>query len=317
MKSIAILGASSQIAGDLILWLARQSDIELHLFVRNCDATLDWLGQRSMLGRAKVYSYHNFGQQDAYFSVINFVGAGDPAKILNLGSDILELTYQYDSLVLDYLRDHQTTRYLFISSGAAYGSNFNKPVDETSPTIFALNAYDQSTWYGMAKAYAECRHRARNDLSIIDIRIFNYISESQKLSAHFLISDIIRSIRDKEVLITAADQIKRDYIYAQDFCSLIGAIWDAPPSNDVVDCFSRAPIGKSELLNALQEVFNLSYRLHADNVGVNPTGEKPCYYSLNRRATLYGYMPKFTSLEGILKSIPIILEGDGRGTSLN
>jgi nucleoside-diphosphate-sugar epimerase len=308
MKSIAILGASSQIAGDLILWLARQSYIELHLFVRNCDAMLDWLAKRSMLGRAKVYSYHNFGRQDLYFSVINFVGAGDPAKILNLGSDFLELTYQYDSLALEYLRDHQSTRYLFISSGAAYGSNFNEPVDEASPAIFALNAYDQSTWYGMAKAHAECRHRARNDLAIMDIRIFNYISENQELAARFLITDIIRSIRDDEVLITSSDQIMRDYLYAQDFCILIDAILNAPPSNDVIDCFSKAPVGKGELLNTLQEVFNLKYSLLVPKAGVGTTGQKPCYYSLNRRASSYGYAPKFTSLEGILKSIHIILE---------
>lgn len=309
MKSIAILGASSQIAGDVILWLAMQADIELHLFVRNCDSMLNWLRQRSMLGRAKVHSYLNFGRQDPYFSVINFVGAGDPAKILNLGSDILELTYQYDSLALDYLRDYPSSRYLFISSGAAYGNNFDAPVEEASSAIFALNNFDQSTWYGMAKAHAECRHRAHNDLSIMDIRIFNYISESHELSARFLITDIIRSIRDQEILITSADQIMRDYLYAQDFCTLIDAILNAPPSNDVVDCFSKAPVRKDELLNALQEVFNLNYRLLAPNVVVSATGQKPCYYSLNRRANSYGYVPKFTSLEGILKSIHIILEG--------
>jgi hypothetical protein len=37
-----------------------------------------------------------------------------------------------------------------------------------------------------------------------------------------------------------------------------------------------------------------------DTAGVNATGSKPHYYSLNTRAADFGYQPGFTSLDGVL-----------------
>jgi nucleoside-diphosphate-sugar epimerase len=270
---------------------------------------LDWLGQHRIDGLAQVNSYHTFGTGKEYFAVINFVGIGDPIRALSMGSEILDLTYRFDSLALEYVQSHPNCRYLFTSSGAAYGSSFETPVDEKSNAIFALNTLGQVDWYGMAKAYAECRHRAHSDLAIVDIRIFNYISDTQDLSAGFLVTDAIRAIRDKTVLMTSAERIVRDYLHAHDFCALIDAVLTSPPQNEVVDCYSKAPIEKVELLDALKESFGLRYDVSLVPKAVNATGYKPSYYSLNRRATRFGYVPKFSSLEGILAATRVMLSG--------
>lgn len=303
MRRIAILGASSRIAGDLILWHGRQAGIELHLFVRRPREMLAWLEQRGIAGQVRVRSYQDFGADDAYFAAINFVGVGDPAKALSMGPGILELTHRFDSLALDYLQRHPCCRYVFMSSGAAYGSRFETPAEEESSAIFPLNALEKKDWYGMAKAYAECRHRAHSGLPIMDIRIFNYISETQDLSARFLVTDAIRAIRDRTVLMTSADRTVRDYLHARDFCALIDAVLAAPPVNDVIDCYSKAPIEKAELLQALQEAFGLRYEVSPTRTEINATGLKPCYYSLNRRASRLGYRPELTSLEGVLEAV--------------
>jgi len=309
MRRIAILGASSRIAGDLILWYARQADTELHLFVRRSQDTAAWLYQNGIVGQAHVKSYQDFGEGEEYFAVFNFVGVGDPAKALAMGPDILELTYRFDSLALDYAHRHPRCRYLFASSGAAYGSRFEEPVDEESQAVFPLNALGGDDWYGMAKAHAECRHRAHSGLPIMDIRIFNYISQTQDLSASFLITDAIRAIRDKTVLRTSAERIVRDFLHAEDFCALIDAVLAAPPTNEVIDCYSKAPIEKAELLQALREAFGLRYEVSPVTTGINATGRKPCYYSLNRRASRFGYAPEHTSLDGVLDATTTILSG--------
>jgi nucleoside-diphosphate-sugar epimerase len=307
MRRIAILGASSRIAGDLILWHCRQADIELHLFVRRPQEMLAWLEQRGIAGEIRVRSYKDFGADDAFFAVINFVGVGDPVKALSMGPDHLELTHRFDSLALDYVQRHPRCRYVFISSGAAYGSRFETPAEEESSAVFPLNALGKEDWYGMAKAHAECRHRAHSGLPIMDIRIFNYISETQDLSARFLVTDAIRAIRDRTVLMTSADRTVRDYLHARDFCALIDVVLAAPPANDVIDCYSRAPIEKTELLHALQEAFGLRYEVSSARTGINATGRKPCYYSLNRRAGRFGYAPEFTSLAGVLDAANAML----------
>ena len=68
----------------------------------------------------------------------------------------------------------------------------------------------------------------------------------------------------------------------------------------VVDCYSRAPIDKTALLAAMQEKFGLRYEITDAAAGVNATGGKPHYYSLNTRAADFGYQPGLTSLECVL-----------------
>jgi nucleoside-diphosphate-sugar epimerase len=303
MRHIAILGASSRIAGDYILWQSRQAGGELHLFVRRPQEMQDWLAQHGIFGRFRVKPYQEFGVGQTYAAVINFVGVGDPAKALALGPEILELTHRFDSLALDHVQRHTGCRYLFMSSGAAYGSRFDTPAQEESHAVFSLNALGKEDWYGMAKAHAECRHRAYAALPIMDIRIFNYISETLDPNARFLVTDAVRSIRERTVLKTSAERTVRDYLHARDFCALIDAVLAAPPTNDVVDCYSKAPIEKTEMLQALQAAHGLRYEVSPVPEGINATGRKPCYYSLNRRASRLGYRPEFTSLDGVLEAV--------------
>jgi nucleoside-diphosphate-sugar epimerase len=279
----------------------------LHLFARRPQQVIEWLRQNGIVSQAKVGLYDTFGEGGEYFAVINFVGVGDPARALSMGAEILDLTNRFDSLAMDYVRRHPSCRYLFTSSGAAYGSRFEAPVDENSLAAFPINALGSDDWYGMAKAHAECRHRAHPALRIVDIRIFNYVSQTQDLSARFLITEAIRAIRDQSELQTSASPTVRDYLHASDFCALVDAVLAAPPTNDVVDCYSKAPVEKTALLQALQDRFGLVYAIAHDHPDMSATGYKPCYYSLNRRAGRFGYAPKFSSVSGVLDAAAAML----------
>ena len=224
-----------------------------------------------------------------------------------MGNSIFEVTLRFDEMVLDYLKSHPSCRYLFLSSGAAYGSVFSEPAKRDTPAVVAINNLASHEWYGVAKLHAECRHRAHPDLPIVDIRVFNYFSCTQDLSARFLITDILRAIRDKAVLQTSSDYIVRDYLHPSDFYRLVSALLAAPAANAVVDCYSRAPIDKPGLLKAMQEKFDLRYEISSAPAGVNATGTKANYYSLNTRAADFGYQPSLTSIDGILRESETIL----------
>jgi nucleoside-diphosphate-sugar epimerase len=303
---IAILGATSQIARDLIVSFSGEPEKYLHLFARRPEEVTKWLASNGLSGRYFVDEFSEFAKQE-FDAVINFVGVGNPAQAVAMGNAIFDITLRFDEMVLEYLKIHPACRYLFMSSGAAYGSRFNDPATKETPAVVAINNLAPQEWYGVAKMHAECRHRAHPELNIIDIRVFNYFSRTQDIEARFLITDILRAIRDKIVLKTLSDYIVRDFLHPYDFYKLVSALLSAATENAVVDCYSRAPIDRPTLLANMQEQFGLRYEITEATSGVNSTGNKPHYYSLNTRAAEFGYQPTMTSKEGVLLEMEAIL----------
>lgn len=296
---IAILGATSQIARDLTVSFSAEEDKHLHLFARRPEDVVTWLKTVGLSERYLVSDFTVFGEQD-FDAVINFVGVGNPAQAVAIGNTIFDITLRFDEMVLEYLKTHSTCRYLFLSSGAAYGSNFNEPANRHTQSIVAINSLAQHEWYGIAKLHAECRHRAHSELHIIDIRVFNYFSHTQNFEARFLITDILRAIRDKDTLSTSPENIVRDFLHPTDFHNLINALLVAPAANASVDCYSRSPVDKFSLLIAMKEKYGLKYEIIQAINSVNATGSKLHYYSRSTRAECFGYNPSLTSLEGIV-----------------
>jgi len=305
---IAILGATSQIAKDLVLSFAAQDVHELTLFARRPDVVEQWLASNDLSDRYVISDFSAFDADRDFDAVLNFVGVGNPAQAAAMGASIFDVTLTYDQLALDYVQQHPQCRYLFLSSGAAYGASFDAPADASTRAVVVINNLQPQDWYGAAKLHAECRHRSLPHLPIVDMRVFNYFSRTQDIAARFLITDILRAIRDKTVLQTSSDYMVRDYLHPSDFFQLVGAILAAPATNAVVDCYSKAPIDKLKLLEAMRENFGLAYETTAATVGVNATGSKPHYYSRNTRAADFGYRPVYTSLDGVLLEAGALLQ---------
>ncbi len=307
MMKIAILGATSQIAKDLIVSFSNEEDKQLHLFARRPDDVTKWLNDVGLSERYLVDEFGEFGTQE-FDAILNFVGVGNPAQAAAMGSSIIDVTLQYDELALNYVRQHSDCRYIFLSSGAAYGSSFDAPVDVETKATIAINNLQPQDWYAVAKLHAECRHRSLAHLPIVDIRVFNYFSHTQDMDARFLITDIVRAIRDKTVLMTSADYMVRDFIGPDDFYQLVNGILTSPATNMAVDCYSNAPIDKPTLLAVMQEEFGLKYELLPTVAGVNATGNKPHYYSGNKLAGVFQFEPSLTSISVILREIRKILQ---------
>lgn len=304
---IAILGGTSQIARDLVVSLTARGGYEVALFARRPEVARLWLAGLGLSAPHTVAEFTAFRATEPFDAVMNFVGMGNPAGIAAMGPSIFDVTERFDAMALGYLRQHPQCRYLFLSSGAAYGSTFEGPATQDTRASIAVNDLQPQDWYTAAKLAAELRHRSLPNLPIIDIRVFSYFSRTQDLSARFLISDILRAIRDDVVMDTAPDYIVRDFLHPGDFCNLVTALLSAPATNAAVDCYSKAPIAKPELLKVMQETFGLRYKVSEVSTLVNPTHSKPCYYSVNTRAASFGYAPGLTSLEGILQEAGVIL----------
>lgn len=292
---IAILGATSQIAKDLVLSFSRKGGERLILFARRPGAVKQWLDEVGLAGCFPCLEFAEFSEKRHFDAIINFVGVGDPALAAKMGPSIFEVTLKYDEMALNYVRSNPGCRYLFLSSGAVYGENFGQPVNADSRSHVNINNFQPQDWYAVAKLHAECRHRSMPELPIIDIRVFNYFSHTMDMNSKFLIADVFRAIRDNSLLRTAPQDIVRDYVHPSDFFDLINNILLYPPVNMAIDVYSKKPIGKFEMLECFTREFGLSYEVDACYKATNATGTKLNYYSLNRKAEAFFYFPKFTS----------------------
>lgn len=307
-KTLAFLGASSQIARDLILAMAAQKQHELLLYVRDVPGMQAWLGAHRVGARASVHPFETYGRLP-HEAVLNFVGVGDPRRAVEMGDAIFGITQRFDDLALEGLLHDPGRRYLFLSSGAVYGDVYQQPVTAHSTASIAINAVSPQDWYAVAKLHAEVRHRARAEAAIVDLRVFNYFSRTQDLGARFFMTDLLRAIKAGETVQVSADYMVRDFLHPVDFHQLVERLLAAPPTNEAVDCYTAAPVDKPTLLQALQERFGLCYEIAPvnDALTVNATGHKTHYYSLNRKAGTFGYVPAYSSLTGVLEEASALL----------
>lgn len=304
---IAILGATSQIAKDLIISFSEDSTKpDVCMFSRSPEKVVN---QFKVLKKKIDYPnlpYSDFNHNQQFDVILNFVGIGDPAEAKKMGAKIFEITEHHDNLALNYLKTHPACKYIFMSSGAVYGGNFDEPVDKSTPAKININDLQPTDWYTVAKLYAEAQHRAMSEYGIVDVRIFNYFSHTQDMNARFLITDIVRAIKNNEVLKTSSDNIVRDFITPPDFYQLIQRILDADNLNAVLDCYTLAPIDKFELLEYCTKNFGLKVEI-TNQAGVNATGVKVNYYSLNRTAEQMNFIPTFSSSDGLFSEIKKVL----------
>jgi nucleoside-diphosphate-sugar epimerase len=229
-------------------------------------------------------------------AIINFVGVGDPARAIAMGADILNITRAWDDRVMEYLDANPACRYIFLSSGAAFGSGHDDAMDDRTVARFPLNALQPSACYGISKFYAEAVHRSRPDRSILDVRIFNYLSNAADLSHRFLVNEVLAAIRDRRTLQVDPNDLWRDYLGTSDLAGLMAACLRAPEgSNAALDAYSRAPISKMAMLDFFKDAFGLSFEVGQG--GINATGTKSLYFSRNRIAEAYGYHPVHGSID--------------------
>ena len=298
---IAILGATSEIAKDLILSF---EDAELHLFARNKLALDHWLVQHEKKYVTRFLS--DFSRHHEFDAIINFIGAGSPARIQQMGSNIAYVTGFYDLMVLDYLEQHKDCQYIFISSGAVFGDNFDTPANAQKMSSFSINNIQPHHYYGIAKAQAEYRHRL-SDRNIIDLRVYSYYSSTMSLDHWFMVSNMVQTIMKNEIFMADKNPLCRDYMGPKDFYQMIKVLLKNNTINQPVDCYSRSPLTKEQLLEGMQKRYGMKY-LVTNGSPHHPASVKPCYYSTNTAAYTLGYRPTLTSLESIFEEADKILK---------
>lgn len=304
---VAILGATSHIAKGLIYNCGLDERYELFLFARSLERLRDFL--RSIQCQKGVH-FKGFDElnDEGYDVIINCIGISGAKNLEDKVSSYSRLTETFDNLILDYLRNHPETLYINFSSGAAYGTDFSVPAEESTFSKWDINHISEADYYGIAKLNSEAKHRALKNFNIVDLRIFSYFSRFINLESKFLLTEIISCIRDGKEFITSPDNIIRDYIHPQDIFALIERCIEKININDVFDSYSLKPVTKFGILDYFNAECGLKYKVKDDIKISAITGTKDNYYSINRKAKDIGYEPKFTSMDSIMQESVTIFE---------
>lgn len=295
---VAVFGATSAIASDLIRYLAKRH-VSLDLYSRRADLSHGFYGLGATYD-IRPFLYEDLSDADKYDCLINFVGLGCPKKIEEKGEELIPVADHYDRLASSYIHSNPSCRYIFISSGVAYGEHFHQCIPEDGRVIDYELEIPRSSVYAVSKMICEQRHRSMEHFAVVDLRVFSYFSENYTHETHTFMGQIMSALRRNELLTVTPQPMIRDYIHPYDFCRLVELIMKGPLENAAVDCFSRRCVDKFTLLEAFHSKFGLKYKIDDRDVPEISPPKKINYYSLYRKATELGYEPTYSSLDGLL-----------------
>ncbi len=307
---IAIMGATSHIAKGLVYRFLKGRKDHLYLFVRSAEkieSFLEATGTRGSGNYSVCADYREF-PSFSYDAIINCVGVETRNKDNCDFTRYFTVTETFDNLAIGYLKDiNPSALYISFSSGAVYGKGFSNPADESSENRVLVNGVVPEDFYGIVRLNAEAKHRAYQDLRIVDLRIFSYFSRYINLSDGYFITDVMQAILHGKTLITDSTNIVRDYLHPQDLFSMIVKCIEAGKINQAIDVSSSRPAAKQEILDYFASSYGLEYQRQDFSENRSATGAKTNYFSTCDRASGLGYIPRFSSMDTIREEAGSIL----------
>jgi len=293
-KRIAILGATGHIAKSLIYSFRNEPNTTFHLFTRSVEKTMAF-AQEIGLKNSFINRYTQFNDFN-YSSIINCVGIGDPDRLKSHPEEVFLVTEEIDLLIISYIRNHPQTTYINFSSGAVYGTEFSKSVNDDSITTIAINNLILSDFYGIAKINAEAKHRSMQNFKIVDLRIFGFYSRFIEIDRPYLLSEIISSLKTKKTFITSRSNIIRDYVHPHDLAELVKRCMEQEEINTALDVCSKKSIAKFDILEYFKTSYGFEYSIE-DLKLLSVTGNKTNYFSESKKLAAIGFEPQYTSFD--------------------
>ena len=305
MIRVAILGVTGYVGRSLLHeFFLEKEKFTLSLFSRSPKKVETLISRMSEFDNYEIKKLEDFSS-GSYDVIINCTGIGDPSVLKNDPFSIFTVTEEMDSLILSYVTKNKETLYINLSSGAVYGNNSETSLGNSSYSIISLENMTTYDYYAIAKINSEAKHRAMRDLHIIDLRIFAFFSSFVDNDSGFFMSEVVRSLIQKNEFITSDEDMVRDYICPKDLFSMISLVIEKKKGNDFFDVYSKSPISKFEILDFCKNVYGFTYSVRKKE---ETKGVTKLYYPRNKKASILGYEPKYTSLVGIQIEIDKILK---------
>ncbi len=253
-----------------------------------------------------ILTYDEFRDQD-FDIIVNATGIGSPKEITKDPKRVFDVTEAMDKALFSYLEQHPYARIFSISSGSVYGRQSDQVIKTGSLSIFDPAHFSPGDHYSLAKLCSEAKHRAWVEYSVIDLRVFAFVSRWLNPNESFFISEVSKCLLEDETLVTMPNDMVRDYSTANDIWNVIDFLCSTSPTNSVFDMQSQSPVTKFEMLDRLRDKFGLRYQVDNSLRDQSPTGPKNTYCSQSDALFKLGFIPARTALENIEIEIGALL----------
>lgn len=293
-----IVGANSHIAKGLIYRLLQEGSFEIYLYTTHKEKIRAFI--EKLKGKKVFIREYSQSFPSGADLIINCIGTGTALAMQGHYEKWFFLLEQFDNLILEYVMHNPKTLYIHFSSGAVYGT-LKTPAAQKTVNDFPVNDLKWQRLYGLAKLYAEGKHRALPNYNIVDLRVFAYFSRFVNCEEDYFLANIIKAISQRTILTITKDEMVRDFISPEDLFKLILACLkyvQHKTLNLPIDVCSKRPITKQQILAFFVKNYGLKYRVSKTLKKANSGGVKNKYFS-NYKEPLkrIGFTPLHTSLE--------------------
>lgn len=161
---------------------------------------------------------------------------------------------------LEFAASHETSKYLFTSSGAVYGVQPESTTHLVESYAGAPNQLDPASVYAEGKRAAELMcaiYGAKRGMECKIARCFAFVGPHLPLDAHFAIGNFIRDAMQGQMIRVNGDGTpKRSYMYAADLATWLWTILFRAPAMEAFNVGSDQAISISELAHAVVAAAN-------------------------------------------------------------
>lgn len=297
---IAVLGATSHIGKNLICKFLHDSSVTLFLFGRSYQKIADFVSTFGDVKTVNIIDDYDCINNFDYDVIINCIvlSPTDNSDYINF----FLLAEKVDGWVFDYLyKVNPDALYINFSSGTVYGVHMQAH-EKNSKLSLPVNNINHSDYCRIVKINSEAKHRAATNLRIVDIRIYGFFSRFIDIERDYFMSAVLKSLLHNEVLQTSPSDMCRDYIDPDDLINLIKCIMKEKNINTALDAYSKKEVLKFEILECFKVEFGLKYQISSSDFHTKH-GKNDIYFSKFHLAQKFGYIPKYTALESLVKEV--------------
>jgi len=233
-------------------------------------------------------------------------GATSASKVLNEESplEMIDVIVRGTERVLDLARRNGAKRFLFLSSGLAYGRQ-----DVDCPALAEgqmghLDALDSKAAYGNAKHFAEhlcLQYGLAYGLEVSIARLFAFVGPLLPLDAHFAAGNFMRDgLAGKTIRIQGDGTPLRTYLHAGELAHWIWTLLVKASPSEVYNVGAGEIVSIRELAETVAQLCSVD--VHVEGIPV--PGRPPARYVPDiRKAADLGLKPRWNLEESLRRTL--------------